>query len=330
MSGVIYADVLVVINFYVTYFLLLSAAALSKENPGRIRLALTSLFGGFYALLPVFLPQSRAVKLLLQVGAIILPVVLTFGFKGARRFFKSFVSYLLCSFLFAGLMLGVWYFFSPPGMYYSGSVVYFDIDLKLLVILTIVSYGFLRLFDFIFKSRAPTNTIFYLRIILGEKSFNLRAFLDTGNKLKDPFTSSPVIIADKRAFRDSFTDELNEENPGIPMRYILCSCLSGKKLLPAFFAEKVQLKGADGEFTAERVMIALTEERLFGGEYDAILPLGLFDNYRENQLGGENDENTTFNGKNKALASKKAFSVSGLLHKRPGESSAAADKGEGK
>ncbi len=274
MSGVIYADVLVIINLYVTYFLLLSAAFISREKPERLRLVLSSFFGGFYALLvllPVVIPfQSFIIK----AGAVILPPVIAFGFRSTKTFLRLCVSYLVCSFVFAGLMFALWYFVCPAGMFYDGSVVYFDIDVLTLVFFTVVCYGFMRLFDFVFKSRAPVNTVFYCKVYLKEGEYSLKTFLDTGNNLTDPFSGKPIIIANTEKFRDVFDFENPEAGEGL--RFVLCSTVSGKSLLPAASPLRLKVEGADTCFTTDKVMIAFTNERLLGGDYDAILPMGLF------------------------------------------------------
>lgn len=323
MSGVIYADVLIVINLYVTYFLLLSVSLLCRESAERMRLLLSSLFGAFYSL-TVLLPEKfYYVTVFLRVVAFCFPVFIAFGFRNLKRFLRLNVCYLLCNFFFAGLMFALWYFVCPAGMYYNGSVVYFDIDILTLVIFTVVCYGFVKLFDLLFKTRAPINTVFYCKVRINGEDICLKAFLDTGNNLSDPFSGKPVIISHKEKFN-------GKDPPSEKQRFVLCSTVSGKSLLPAFSPDEIFIKGAEVEFITDRAMIALTEEKLMGGEYDAILPMGLFDKINERKDERESEENSFTVKKSKGEAEGKAFSFAGVLRKRAGKSSAASYKGEGK
>ncbi len=325
MSEVIYADVLVVINFYVTYFLLLAATLISGERLRRIRLLFSSFFGGFYSLFILVDFESKAAELAVRLGAVLLPVLIAFGVKNLAVLVRAFVSYLVCSFVFAGLMFALWYFVCPSGMYFNGTAVYFDIDILTLAIFTVICYGFLRAFDFFFRKRAPVNTVFYCTVKLKDESFTLRAFLDTGNSLSDSFTGKPVIIVCKECLPSSVSGGELPEN----QRFIFCKTLSGKGMLPAFTPESVSLKGAELEFTTDSVMLAVTEEKLFGGSYDAILPMGLFDKIYERKDERESEEISFDFKKAYGRDKREALSVTGFLRKRNGESSSAADKGEG-
>lgn len=327
MPEVIYADVLVIINFYVTYFLLLSAVLLSKQQVSRLRLLFSSFLGGFYSLGILILPEYKLICVLIKIGAAILPVMITFGLKNPTAYLRAQLSFLLCSFLFAGLMFGLWYFISPSGMYFDGSVVYFDIDLLTLVVLTVLCYGFLKLFDLFFRSRASVNTVFLCDVLYCGKSYRLKAFLDTGNRLSDPFTGKPVIIARHSVFESALSGTAGQK---LKVRFIPCVTVSGEGLLPVFNPERVKIKGAEYEFTTDAIMIALTKEKLLGGEYDAILPAGLFDNNFSGKDERESEKNIFDAQRYRRKTKAKAFSFTELLCKRLGKSSAAAYKGKGK
>lgn len=293
MHRVIYADVLVVINVYITFFLLKSAGLLAREESDRLRLFIASLLGGIYSL-SVLLPEK--VQLLLfavRLFLMLLLVFVGFGYKSLKGFLRLNICFLISSFIFAGLMFALWYFVCPQGMYFNGTVVYFDIDILTLALLTVVCYAVLKLFERFFRSRAPVNTVFICRLLYDGEEYQLKAFLDTGNRLTDYFTLSPVIIADKRIFQREVNEALGntEKFKEKGLRYIFCDTLGGEGLLPAFSAEKVHIKGTDYDFTAASVTVALTDKKLLGGEYDAILPMGLFENLYERKVEAENEKN---------------------------------------
>lgn len=279
MHRVIYADVLVVINTYITYFLLKSAAVLAKEKPDSLRLFLSSLLGGLYSLCVLLPEKLQPFMAFLRLFAMVLFVLVAFGYRARGSFIRVNLCFLFSSFLYAGIMLALWYFISPGGMYFNGSVVYFDISILTLALLTVACYASLRFFEIFFKKRAPVNTVFYCSVCYEGAHFELKAFLDTGNRLTDYFTGRPVIVASRESFKEKFPEALPEDSSLTEgkIRRIFCNTLGGGGLLPAFSPEKVQIKGQDYSFVTSAVTVALTEKALLGGEYDAILPMGLFD-----------------------------------------------------
>lgn len=294
MQRVIYADVLVVINIYITYFLLKSTALLAKEAPDRIRLLISALLGGTYSLTVLFQWDEQGFTVALRVVAALVFVFVAFGYKSLKRFVRLNFCFILCSFVFAGIMLALWYFFSPAGMYFNGSVVYFDVNVLTLVLLTIACYVFITVFEKIFKTRAPVNTVFYCTVFHNGKEYRLKAFLDTGNRLKDYFTGKPVVIAERKVFEDMFANELDENRDGFDdkIRYIFCNTVAGGGLLACFSPQKLHVKGVDYDFSTNEVAVALSEKKLFGGEFDAILPMSLFENKLSGKDGRESEKSS--------------------------------------
>ena len=116
-----------------------------------------------------------------------------------------------------------------------------------------------------------------------------------------PTTSqiSPQTFAD--VFESEITYESELQNRGI--RFIFCDSVNGESMLPAFSPEKVHIKGADYDFITDDVTVAMTEKKLMQGEYEAILPMGLFDNgnFRKDESESEKNAVTVEELKSKAL-----------------------------
>lgn len=288
MSGVIYADVLVVINIYITYFLLRSAALFSRTVPDRLRMLISSVSGGLYSL-TILLPE-RLQDIITALRFLVIPLFIwvAFGYPSLKAFLRLCISFLASSFIFAGLMFALWYFVCPNGMYFDGSVVYFDINIITLAVLTVICYVFMKIFDRLFKSRVPMNTVFLCDVIVDGKKISMKAFLDTGNRLHDYFTDKPVVVAYKEIFRDILNTDSEEDIIKHKCRLIYCNSIGGKTFLPAFSPERIHIRGGNYDFSTDKVTLALSSERLLQGEYDAILPVGLFNNnYRKDDIESE-------------------------------------------
>ena len=124
----VYADVLVGMNLYVTWFLLLASERLAGVRSSALRRGLAALCGGLASLL-IFLPELPFPllffgKLLLAAGI----VWIAGGYGGWRRFCKEMIFFFAANFLFAGAMIALWLAFSPPRLVIRNGAVYYHIS----------------------------------------------------------------------------------------------------------------------------------------------------------------------------------------------------------
>ena len=282
MSGVIYADVLFVLNVYITYALLMLTSLFLGVIPKRLRLLSAGIIGGISSLI-ILIPNVDTVFLgLLRVVLCLVFSVTAFSYKGIRQLLRQSVTFLAVNFLFAGLMFAIWYFVTPSAVYYNSGIIYFDIDTLSLVLITAVCYFAIKFFGFITRLKAPKNSLYDVFLRIGDDEFQLKGFLDTGNSLKDPFTSADVIVVSRSALGEYFpTDKtLSEiiETSQLKIRYLPCATIVGSKLLPAFKAHNVRIKGISADFTVDNVMIGVCDENIRNGEFQALLPESIFQN----------------------------------------------------
>lgn len=278
MTEVIYADVLVVLNLYVTYALLSLTGIICRKKRNTLRIFLSSCVAGIYSL-SILLPDiAEKVTAVTGIPFGILLCFIAYGFINKKTFLRLCLSFFALSFVFAGIMLFLWLFFAPKGMYFSNGIVYFDISTSKLVILTIICYAFISLCSRYLRSRTPSDTVYDCEIISRGKSYNCHCFLDTGNSLRDPFTGKPVVIVNAEKFEDTvplFPSDL-ARSEDTSFRLIPCCSVAGKKLLVSFTADLIHIKGINKDFSYSDVTVAITNEKIFGGRYDGVLPGELF------------------------------------------------------
>lgn len=273
MTTVVYGDILFILNAYVTDLLLLLCGALCREKSRRGRRAASALLGGLYAFV-IFVPRlPRWALLLSRLPAAAALVFVSFGFAAPRRFLRLFAGFFLVNFVFAGLMGALWHTLHPARMLYYGTVVYFAIDTGTLVVLTAVCYALLWGADRLLQTRRAHGCLFDLTVTLGENSISCRAFLDTGNDLREPFSGLPVLL-----LQQSFAGPLGvpEEPDGaqsaaLRMRLIPCDSQGGKALLSAFRPTKVTLRSARGKRETDACYVALTARKIKNGACGALL-----------------------------------------------------------
>lgn len=294
LSQVIYADVLFILNAYITYILLLVTALICQTEVGRLRLTLTAFLGGAYSLIIIIPDISDELVTFSRVPIAVIFIFASFGKVGSRLFVRLFSSFFLVNFIFAGLMLALWYFIHPENMYMGGFVVYFDIKPATLVVTTAVCYFAVKAMNSLIKIRQPKNTIYHMTLHINNKEITMRAYYDTGNCLTDPFTGKQVIIINRDCLSEMFPEGCDiftmAESYGIKARPLPFDSLAGSSLMPCLKAVRAEIKGLSLSADIEAPLIALTDKKIKDGSFDALLPSGIFDNLTS-EKGEDYDEN---------------------------------------
>ena len=158
----VYLDVLITVNIFIDFFLILCVKKVLRVRAGLTRMILGSLLGGVLSLVAVYF-------------------VLSFGF--------------------CGLMIFVYTSFHPGGMEIFNDTVYFNISPFLLIILTLVCYYTLRLLQRLTKGVCGRSTC-NVEIALGGSRTSFFAAVDTGCTAKEPFSGEYVIFAEEGILRD--------------------------------------------------------------------------------------------------------------------------------
>jgi Sporulation factor SpoIIGA. len=259
MPQVIYLDVLLCVNLFVTYFLLLSAAMLSHASGGRLRRALGALAGAVSSLL-IFLPEINflllfAIKLLL--GALL--VLISFKWESPARFLKTCLWFFGTNFIYGGVCLALWLLFPVMGMKYHNATAYFDISPLTLAVSTVIGYLVTMLVQKLMNRRVPDAHIATLSITIDNITAEVKCLVDTGNSLCDPLSGTLVAIVEKESIRML-------PNPKKP-RLIPAQTVAGDKLLRGFVPDKTTVNGAQ-----KKLVIVATDEKLSDGAYKGIIP----------------------------------------------------------
>ena len=299
MTTVVYADILFIINAYITDLLLLLCEKLCREKSKRGRRAAASLLGGGAAFL-IFVPNlPRAVLVLSRLPVAVLLLAAAYGFVSRGRFLRLFGGFFLVNFVFAGLMGALWHTLHPKRMLYYGAIVYFGIDTRALVVLTAVCYALLWCAEKLLESRRERETVFALTVSLAGREISCRAFLDTGNDLREPFSGDPVLV-----LHSSYADQLGvPKTPdaaraaAIAWRMIPCRTAFADGALPGFRPAGVTLRGINGVIETDRVFVAVTDRPIKNNDFGALLQPALLrlpaSGRNETQQGREPHETTT-------------------------------------
>lgn len=282
----IYVDVLICLNTFVNYFILLITSKINGDRVKTSRQIISALVGALFSLY-IFVPRLNAVLdifIKLIFSAVI--VLCNYGFKGLKPFLRRMGVFYGVSFLYAGLMVGLFFTFRPGGMVINNGIVYFDISPIILIVSTLICYLIILVIRKFSRRPASSGGRCRIEINYKDKSVQANALIDTGHSLTDLFSDSGVVVVDKKIAEDLLSKETCKAltSIGTPppdelknrYRLIPYSVIGGKGLLPAFKCDGIQILEPVTKQLKD-VIIAVSEQP-FDADYSAILGPELINN----------------------------------------------------
>ena len=277
---VIYLDVLILINLYVTYFQILAVSAFTHRKTVWYR-KLSAAGIGAVASLSIFVPQKMVLTLtLLKIFLCALIAFVAFGYTGFRAYAVSVLFLMLVSFVFSGLMLCVWLFVAPMKMLFINGTVYFGVDTMTIILSTCAAYGVVRIIRYILDKNGKTDGKYTVIIKNNGRECRLSALADSGNGMVDCFSGLPVIVCRRDMCADVSPPaiEMIENNSDISdigtqmikgVRIMPFSTVGKGGLICMFKAESVVI---DDETNEEKYPVNALIGIVIGGrqEYEAI------------------------------------------------------------
>ena len=273
---IIYIDVLLLLNFYITYFLIVGTCCFLHRRITAAKRILGSLIGTVSSLM-IFLPVlPLIVNIASKILISLLITLASLGYGNAKEFIKNSALFFAINCVYAGIMLALWLFCAPMGMMYNNGVSYLDIPFWAVILSTTVSYVILLIIRRALDSKSYLDKTYQIDIVTAYGEVTLTALPDSGNKLIDFLTGLPVIFCDINKCADicpreilKYIGDMNSEF--VPMhgiRLIPCSTISGDTLAVCFKPDKLSIN--DGQNKKEiNALVGFTKKGI-NGDFGAI------------------------------------------------------------
>ena len=256
----IYVDVLIFLNVFITYFLLLGVKRLLRLKTSTKRLILSSLAGGIFSLLALLPELTIVLSILYKLSVASVLVLIAFEKCRIKEFAKRTFTFFVVSFLFCGIMIMLYSLLKPNNLVIINDVVYFHISPLFLLSSTVICYLILRIYQHITRRRNALHHIYSVTVFLKSKSVTFDGRIDTGCSLTEPFSGADVIIAEKSVLKRLAYDENN-------MRVIPFSSLGGSGIIKGFRADDVYINN----IRIEKEIYIGACENIIVGEVKAII-----------------------------------------------------------
>lgn len=263
----VYIDVLIILNLYINFILVRTAAMFLRREINRRKCVLAALLGAFGSLiilaptLPFYV--NIPYKILLCAGM----VLIAFGRQKVKDFLICALFFLLVGFLFGGLLTGIEAIFAPNGMILNNGVCFFNIPIAALASFTAAAYFLMKLVKRL--SDGKTKRFCTIRITQNGASVTLRGLCDTGCEVRDIFLGKPVIVCDYEKTAAVIPAEVVDFLAGKvealeKIRLIPCQTVSGSAAIPVFKAQSVLIDGKQAD-----VLVGISKNKL-NGEVDCV------------------------------------------------------------
>ena len=194
----IYLDIVFIENLLMNYIILFATGFIQKIQMKQLRLILSSIFGGAYAIISYLNIIPIYSNLFMKILLSIIMIYIAFNPQNVRKMLKTILLFYLTSFVMGGCALALLYMISPKSIVFKDGVLVGTYPMKMTIIAGLLGFFVIQIaFQINKRQLKKKDMICDLEICINRQKTKVKAYLDSGNTLKDPITNKPVIIVEK-------------------------------------------------------------------------------------------------------------------------------------
>jgi stage II sporulation protein GA (sporulation sigma-E factor processing peptidase) len=266
---VVYLDMLLLQNFFVNIFLLTITLQTIKKKCKILKLVMGAFVGSLYVIAMLYPKYAIFTTTPFKILVAMVMILITTAQKNFLLNLKATIIFIFYSMLLAGVA-----FYSAlsdmPTL--SPNTVVYNFNNKNTFIGIMVIYVFIHRIVTYIKDRKKLNSFVYsVDIYTKGIKTSLKAFLDTGNELREPATNLPVIIIEKEYF-----NKIDLEGYSIyHIPYSVVNGYNGK--LIGIKPDNIKIT-FDDITKDENAIIAFCDKKLSkNNDYNGLLPRGILE-----------------------------------------------------
>lgn len=254
----IYLDYVFLINFLFDFILLNSISIILKRNIQRKRLIFGSFYGGLSTFI-IFLNINSYLYFILKLITGLLMIIITFKYKNLKYTITNFIYLLILSIILGGSL----YLINIEIGYDHIGIIFFTNGKKLnIIILIILSILIMIIYiKIINKHKTNINLYYKVDLYIQNKIIKLNAFLDTGNKLKDPYTNKSICIINKNILKDKYN-----------YIYVPYKTINGSSIMKCIKIKKIYISKVGYKYN---VLVGISNDNFLLEGVDIILNIDL-------------------------------------------------------
>lgn len=207
----VYLDIVLFENILLNYIIILSTAILSKEKINFLKIILSSIVGGIFAIITYISNLSIGSGIIIKIIISIIMMKLAFKECKLNKFIKVLIFFYLVSFTFGGIAFMLLFFINPQNIIINENRFVGTYPLKITILAGGLGFFIITLVAQIIKDRFNKKSmICELEIFYKGKNKKIKTMLDTGNLLKEPISNEDVIIVEKESLKDIVSNDILE------------------------------------------------------------------------------------------------------------------------
>ena len=187
----IYIDLILLLNFGFDFLLLLSVSFILKRNAETYKLLLGAFIGSI-SVLTLFIKITSLQLFILKIIISILMTITSFKFKNIKYTLKNVLYLYITSIVLGGAL----YLLNIELTYKNQGIIFYKNKMSInFIILVIISPIILYIYTKECKNLKNNYSNYHkVEIKIRDKIIKCTGFVDTGNKLKDPYKKRPIIL----------------------------------------------------------------------------------------------------------------------------------------
>lgn len=254
----IYLDLVFFVNFFFDLLLLSTVKIVLKRKVKFRKLLLGSLIGSL-SIFFLFIKLNSIFLFILKVIVSLVMILITFGYHSKNEYIKNILYLYFISIILGGFL----YYLNLEFSYKNVGLVFFhngfSINFILLIILSpIILYLYIKQDRYL---KIKNNYYYEVELYYKNKKYHYHAYLDSGNKLYDPYKKKPIILI--------YDTSIKIKNP----IYIPYLTLDNTGILECFKADKIVI---DEKKEIIKPLIAISKSPFKIDEINMILHPDLF------------------------------------------------------
>ncbi len=272
---VVYADILIVVNTIIDYFLIKATCLLKKRKISATRHIFASLLGGISSIYIFLQNTTPIIDFIFQCAVSFLFIIICFGIKNRKLFISAFLimQAVVCG--YTGFVIAVFTLFKPKHIVINNSIIYYQISPLMIILFTAIFYAVFTLLYFIFSKNSIHSDRCNIEVWANNSKIQLKAIVDTGNSIEDAMSNSEIIITNVKSIERLFGDYRNNDIFKNRIRKIPCGTVSGVGLLDGVRCDYALVNCAEKHIRLEKPILAISKSN-FKDDYDAIVNPRIF------------------------------------------------------
>ena len=200
---VVYADVIFIENLIINFIILYVTVLLKKIKKSYPRILFSSIIGSLYAIISLATKNIYINNVISKLLLSILMIVIIYPTRNIKKLIEILILFYMISITTGGASIAISYLIQGYRIKVINGIPIVDFPILVSGIGVVVGISLIIITIKNLKTKISKKDIFYdINIFMGHKSTKVRAWLDTGNMLKDSLTDKPVIVATKRSLKN--------------------------------------------------------------------------------------------------------------------------------